>query len=100
MSDATTEAPLPMGEAIAPIEQQTEVTIRFDDQAMATNYANVASVASTADEILLLFGTNKGWAVPGAEVSVALSNRIILTQSVARGLLDTLTRVLAARTGA
>ena len=55
MSDATTEALLPEGEAIAPIQEQSEVTIRFDDQAMATNYANVASVASTADEILLLF---------------------------------------------
>ena len=74
------------------------MSIRFDDKDMVTNYANVASVASTTDEILLLFGTNKGWAVAGAAMEVGLSNRIIMTPTVARGLVDTLSRVLSART--
>jgi hypothetical protein len=91
---------MPAGDALGPIaEAETEakpgaVSIRFDDKDMVTNYANVASVAATTDEILLLFGTNKGWAVAGAPVEVGLSNRIIMTVSVARGLVDTLSRVL------
>lgn len=95
MSDSTNQTDDAL--AVEAPADPTQVRIRFDDKEMVTNYANVASVASTADEILLLFGTNKGWAVPGAEVTVGLSNRIILTQSVARGLMDTLTRVLASR---
>ncbi|SFL16977.1 DUF3467 domain-containing protein [Falsiroseomonas stagni] len=87
------ELPVPATEAEA---NSRAVSIRFDDKDMVTTYANVASVAATTDEILLLFGMNKGWAVSGAPIEVGLSNRIIITTSVARGLVDTLTRVLNA----
>lgn len=96
------ETDMPVGDAPAPVAgPETEVkpsavSIRFDDKDMVTNYANVASVAATTDEILLLFGTNKGWAVAGAPMEVGLTNRIIMTVSVARGLVDTLSRVLNA----
>ena len=70
------------------------VSIRFDDKQMATSYANIASVALSAHEVYLLFGTNKGWAVPGATLDVALAHRIIMTPTVARGLVETLSRVL------
>lgn len=70
------------------------VSIRFDDKQMATSYANIARVALSVDEVYLLFGTNKGWAVPGAALEVTLANRIIMTPTVARGLVETLTRVL------
>jgi CTP:molybdopterin cytidylyltransferase MocA len=92
-SDVATVPETPAAELTA-----GQVTIRFDDKDMVTSYANVASVATTTDEILLLFGTNKGWAVAGAAMEVGLSNRIIMTPTVARGLADTLSRVLSART--
>lgn len=75
----------------------TQVRVRFDDTQMASAYANVASIATTADEIMVLFGTNRGWNVVGGEITVGLTNRIIMTPSTARSLLDTLTRVLEAR---
>lgn len=75
----------------------TQVRVRFDDTQMVSAYANVASIATTADEIMVLFGTNRGWSVVGGEITVGLTNRIIMTPSTARSLLDTLTRVLEAR---
>lgn len=77
--------------------EATQVRIRFDDTQMASNYANVASVATTADEIMVLFGTNRGWSVVDGEITVGLTNRIIMTPSTARSLMETLTRVLEAR---
>lgn len=87
-------------DAPTPAEAQAEgaqVRIRFDDSQMASSYANVASIASTTDEIMILFGTNRGWNVVGSEITVGLTNRIIMTPSTARSLMDTLTRVLAER---
>jgi hypothetical protein len=98
MSDtdvAAVELPVP-AVATEAEANASAVSIRFDDKGMVTTYANVASVAATTDEILLLFGMNKGWGVSGAPMEVGLSNRIIITTSVARGLVDTLTRVLNA----
>lgn len=86
--------------AAAPAQEAadgTQVKVRFDDTQMASSYANVASIATTADEIMVLFGTNRGWSVVGGEITVGLTNRIIMTPSTARSLMDTLARVLEGR---
>jgi|TARA_B110000211_G_C13756455_1_gene411177 hypothetical protein len=76
-------------------EQPTrDVRVRFDDKEMASNYANVANVGMSKDEVTLLFGTNQTWGAVDDEVVIKLSSRIILTPSVAKSLSETLQRVL------
>lgn len=70
------------------------VRVRFDDSAMVSNYANVANVGMSRDEVTLLFGTNQTWGAVGEEITIKLSSRIILTPSAARNLAETLQRVL------
>lgn len=87
--------------AQADVEKSTaqatrDVRVRFDDSKMASNYANVANVGMSKDEVTLLFGTNQTWGAVGDEVVIQLSSRIILTPSVAKSLSETLQRVLAA----
>jgi hypothetical protein len=71
-----------------------DVRVRFDDSEMTSNYANVANVGMSKDEVTLLFGTNKTWGVVKDEVVIGLSSRIILTPSVAKSFAETLQRVL------
>jgi len=75
-------------------EPTRDVRVRFDDSKMASNYANVANVGMSKDEVTLLFGTNQTWGAVEDEVVIQLSSRIILTPSVAKSLSETLQRVL------
>ena len=60
--------------------------VRWDDSGMKTSYANVCNVASTREEVTLLFGTNQTWHSGMEEVSVHLSDRIILSPFAAKRL--------------
>jgi hypothetical protein len=73
--------------APANVDQQTGAApqVKWDDSAMRTSYANVCNVASTREEVTLLFGTNQTWH-SGQEVSVRLSDRIILSPFAAKRL--------------
>jgi hypothetical protein len=71
-----------------------DVRVHFDDSEMTSNYANVANVGMSKDEVTLLFGTNKTWGAVKDEVVIGLSSRIILTPSVAKSFAETLQRVL------
>jgi hypothetical protein len=67
-------------------------TVRWDDSKMKSTYANVCNVASTREEVTLLFGTNQTWHTGGKEFVVELSDRIILNPYAAKrlaGLLNT-----------
>ncbi len=81
-------------EVTAPAGGDRQVRVRFDDQKMVSNYANVANVGMSKDEVTLLFGTNQTWGAIGDEIVIALSSRIIMTPSVAKNLVETLQRVL------
>lgn len=75
-------------------EAARNVRVRFDDTKMESNYANVANVGMSKDEVTLLFGTNQTWGAVGDEIVIALSSRIIMTPSVAKNFAATLQRVL------
>jgi len=60
--------------------------VKWDDSAMKTSYANVCNVASTREEVTLLFGTNQTWHSGQEEVAVHLSDRIILSPFAAKRL--------------
>jgi long-chain acyl-CoA synthetase len=76
-------------------EAARNVRVRFDDTKMESNYANVANVGMSKDEVTLLFGTNQTWGAVGDEIVIALSSRIIMTPSVAKNFAATLQQVLA-----
>ena len=68
--------------------------IRWDDSQMRTAYANVCNVASTREEVVVLFGTNQAWKGTEEEVTVHLSDRVILSPFAAKRLQQLLSRLI------
>ncbi len=68
--------------------------IRWDDTNMKSSYANVCNVASTREEIVLLFGINQAWHSGQAEIPIQLTDRLILSPHVAKRLSILLDNVL------
>ncbi len=60
--------------------------VKWVDTDMSTSYANVCNVASTREEVTLLFGTNQTWHSTQDEVVVRLSDRLILSPFAAKRL--------------
>ena len=82
----------------APEDATTETPagpkIRWDDSQMQSSYANVCNVASTREEVVLLFGVNQAWQAGQAEIPIQLSSRIIVSPHVAKRLSALLGNVL------
>lgn len=72
----------------------TTPTVRWDDSKMRSSYANVCNVASTREEIVLLFGVNQAWHGNVTEVTVQLTDRIILNPHAAKRLAVLLTNLV------
>lgn len=60
--------------------------VKWDDAGMKTTYANVCNVTGTREEVALLFGTNQTGVSEARELSVKLSDRIILSPYAAKRL--------------
>jgi len=80
-------------EANASGDRQTQ-TLRWDDSNMTSTYANVCNVSSTREEVTLLFGTNQTWHTGQPELTVQLSDRIILNPFAAKRLSILLTNIM------
>lgn len=63
-----------------------QIKIRWDDSNMKSIYANVANVAGTREEVVLLFGMNQAWHAAQEEVTIQLTDRIVLSPFVAKRL--------------
>lgn len=62
-------------------------TLKWDDSAMSTSYANVVNVSMTREECGLFFGTNLTTGIGGRdEVTIKLTDRIIMTPHAAKRL--------------
>jgi hypothetical protein len=72
----------------------TVPTVKWDDSGMTTSYSNVCNVSSTREEVTLLFGTNQTLYTGQKEVTVKLSDRIILSPFAAKRLLALLQNVI------
>ena len=72
----------------------TQVKIKWDDSNMRSVYANVVNAAGTREEIVLLFGMNQAWHSGQKEVTVKLSDRIILSPFAAKRLATLLNNVI------
>jgi hypothetical protein len=76
---------------VAIAEQVVSTKVNWDDSKMATGFANVVNVLVTREELTLLFGMNQTWNTAEAkELTVQLSNRIVLTPYAAKRLLTLL----------
>jgi hypothetical protein len=73
-------------------DQAVNTRVNWDDSRMATTFANVVNVLVTREELTLLFGMNQTWnAQQTRELTVQLSDRIVLTPYAAKRLLTLLT---------
>jgi hypothetical protein len=70
------------------------ITVRRDDTKMQSSYANACNVMSTREEIVLLLGLNQAWRGGVDEVTIQLTNRVILNPHAAKRLSMLLTNVL------
>jgi hypothetical protein len=80
-SDKTIETTAPAADA-----DSRKATIRWDVAKMQTTYANVANVSSTREEFTILFGINKTWNPEQRELTVDISDRVILNPYAAKRL--------------
>ena len=68
--------------------------IKWDDSNMKSAYANVCNVSSTREEVVMLFGVNQAWNRGQKEVTIQLTDRIILSPFAAKRLALLLSNVL------
>lgn len=78
---------------VAAVEPQKTV-IRWDDSKMSSSYANVCNVSSTREEVTVLFGTNQAWHTGQKELTVQLSDRVVLNPYAAKRLSLLLSNVM------
>ncbi|BAN68244.1 DUF3467 domain-containing protein [endosymbiont of unidentified scaly snail isolate Monju] len=88
-----------MAEQTSPTGEKTEEApkqprVVWDDRQMRTTYANVCNVSSTREEVTLLFGTNQTWHTGQQQVTIRLSDRVILNPYAAKRLSLLLQRVV------
>jgi hypothetical protein len=69
--------------------------VKWDDTGMLTSYANVCNVTGTREEVGLLFGTNQTLYTGQKEVTVKVTNRIVLSPYAAKRLSMLLANVIA-----
>ena len=69
--------------------------VKWDDSGMKSSYANVCNVTSTREEMTLYFGTNQTmYTGRQDEVTVQLSDRVVLNPYAAKRLLLLLNNVV------
>ena len=60
--------------------------VNWDTANMRSTYANVCNANCTREEVVLLFGQNQAWSGAEEEVTVQISERIILSPFAAKRL--------------
>ena len=68
--------------------------IKWDDSGMKSSYANVCNVTSTREEVVMLFGINQAWTRGQTEVTIPLTDRIIISPYAAKRLASLLEGVV------
>jgi hypothetical protein len=71
-----------------------QTRIVWDDTNMRSGYANVANVAGTREEIVLLFGMNQAWHAGQKDIKIQLMDRIVMSPFAAKRLGILLNQVL------
>lgn len=72
-------------------DQVVNTKVTWDDRKMTTTFANVVNVLATREEVTILFGINQTWnTAQSKDLTVELSNRMVLTPYAAKRLLTLL----------
>jgi hypothetical protein len=71
-----------------------DTKIKWDDAQMKSSYANVCNVTSTREEVVMLFGINQAWNRGQKEVTIQLTDRIIISPYAAKRLVALLDGVV------
>lgn len=58
--------------------------IKWDDSNMKSSYANVCNITSTREEVVMLFGINQAWNRGQKEITIQLTDRIIISPYAAK----------------
>jgi len=67
-------------------DNATEPKVTWNDSEMVSSYANVCNACSTREEIMVFFGTNQTWNTTQNEVSISLTNRVVMSPFAAKRL--------------
>lgn len=73
---------------------QSAVNAHWNASGMRQNYANICNVTSTREEVSLLFGMTRPWQDKQGQVTVDLTDRIILNPYTAKRFSAVLKRVI------
>ena len=73
---------------------ETSPQVRWDTSKVQSAYANVCSVTSTREEVVLNFGINQAWERGQPDLEIVLTNRIILSPYAAKRMANGLNRLL------
>ncbi len=87
----------------AEVKGLQDTKIKWDDSNMKSSYANVCNVTSTREEVVMLFGINQAWNRGQKEVTIQLTDRVIISPYAAKRLvvlLDGVVREYEKRFGA
>ena len=82
------------GSAKAAAGDPNRLRVKWDDANMRSAYANVCNAVSTREEVVLLFGLNQTWHAGQKDVTVQLTDRIILSPHAAKRLQVLLTQLI------
>ncbi len=69
--------------------------IKWDDSNMKSSYANVCNVTSTREEVVMLFGINQAWNRGQKEITIQLTDRVIISPYAAKRLATLLEGVVS-----
>ena len=69
--------------------------LQWDDSNMKSSYANVCNVTSTREEVVMLFGINQAWNRGQKQITIQLTDRIIISPYAAKRLATLLDGVVA-----
>ena len=72
--------------ASAEAQNAAGTKLKWDDTNMKSSYANVCNVTSTREEVVMLFGVNQAWNRGQKEVTIQLTDRIIISPYAAKRL--------------
>jgi hypothetical protein len=94
MADQPTKGRGAAAPAAAAQQAAAQARIVWDDSNMRSVYANVANVAGTREEIVLLFGMNQAWHAGQKDIKIQLMDRIVMSPFAAKRLAMLLNQVL------
>lgn len=96
MADQTTKGRGAAAQAAAGAQAgaPAQARIVWDDTNMRSVYANVANVAGTREEIVILFGMNQAWHAGQKDIKIQLMDRIVMSPFAAKRLSMLLNQVL------